>query len=286
MATVIWLTRRGRTLAGEVVATVPPRTRPVDLGWTKRAAQDRFRRVAGNLSGMRLVESWLVSVPDSYGRLPELHWPDPARLGIGQPGLIAGYYRCQACLRDVERVVRVQQFRLCPDCRDQCVPHFPQSQNRRGEWGWCARTPAERAEVERYLGNIRKLEEMYGIPLNRSGRDYRGMHRRAIISLAEQRAGDACYPLCDCGQPRQAARIGTPGLFGGPFLRYCEACDLRRQIEMVAEMADQLMPGRDDEDWLDVLYQSHHRAFELKILPDLWWQVRRGGNINGDKTAL
>jgi hypothetical protein len=68
--------------------------------------------------------------------------------------------------------------------------------------------------------------------------------------------------------------IGQPGVFGGPYAQYCPTCDAKRTIESMFKMAPRLMPGRDEEEWLDVLYRSHREMFDSGLLPDYWFELK------------
>jgi hypothetical protein len=48
-------------------------------------------------------------------------------------------------------------------------------------------------------------------------------------------------------------------------------------VESVFEMAGSIMPDRDDEDWLDLLYKSQGEAFEIGVLPDYWYELKYRG---------
>lgn len=68
---------------------------------------------------------------------------------------------------------------------------------------------------------------------------------------------------------------GKGGLFGGPFLEECPTCKARREVERNVRAGSWLHPEWDDEEWLDLLFQVMPDAFELGVLPDYWFELRR-----------
>ena len=171
--------------------------------------------------------------------------------------LLSGFYRCQNCGRDVDHVRRVRRWFLCDECYQKIVePTRPGYGGRLTEelyqardafWRWCG-------EMERKH------------PVRRSWR------KQPISQL--ERSADAYYPFCECGLARRESQIGDPGIFGGPYLKYCPICEAKRAVESVFRMAGKIMPDRDDEDWLDLMFESHPEAFELGILPDYWYELK------------
>jgi len=172
-----------------------------------------------------------------------------------QMKLISGYYRCHNCGRDVDHVHRVRRWRLCNDCYQAIV--VPTRPDHRGELTdaiWQAR--------EAFWTWYYEMEKKY--PFHRSW----SPSRRKL-----QRDADAYWPFCQCGRRRKPLPFGQPGLFGGPYQKYCPVCDARFAVEATFRLANN-MPSRDDEDWLDLLYQSHREAFILGILPDYWYELK------------
>lgn len=177
-----------------------------------------------------------------------------------QPPLIAGYYRCHNCGRDVAAVRKERRFRLCDDCWQQIVAparaveglYDDEFRAVRGAfWSW-----------------YHRMEQRYPTPT----------HSHAPkVSRQITRLADSWYPICECGRPRTAVglRTGTAGLFGGPFMQYCDVCDAKRNVESIVALADRIAPGRDDEEWLDLLYQSHRTAFDCGVLPGYWFELRQ-----------
>lgn len=176
-----------------------------------------------------------------------------------QPALITGYYRCHNCGRDVRRTRRVRRFRLCDECLavvaiPDDLPAGSEEQLRAGGefWAWYS-----------------DMEKRY--PAKR-------VHRVSARPLVAYSL-DAYWPTCECGRRRKELGRGTPGVFGGPFGRWCPVCDARQSVESLANFATKLYPDRDDEEWLDLLYQSHREAFEVGVLPDYWFELRRRRDI-------
>lgn len=177
--------------------------------------------------------------------------------------LFSGYYHCDRCGRtDAPSIVRYKGRRVCPDCID-IIPSADPVRGGDGE----VRTDTERAEVEAFWGwyweSQKARPPRYTPPYRKAG--------------PPEVTPDDLYPLCACGQPREANRIGNRagGLFGGPFMRECPVCRARHEVEQVVASTTWLHPEWDDEEWLDLLYRSHRRAFELGVLPDYWYELRR-----------
>lgn len=178
-----------------------------------------------------------------------------------QPALIPGHYRCDDCGRTVERVRPTRRFRLCDGCYERVVPRLaPDVRVRAGS--------PEAAAIRRYW-------EWY------DGMEKRVPPRRVYTPPARPKPRpvetDDYYPLCACGGRREAYSFSPRprGLFGGPFQRECPVCEARRQVEATARLTHH--PEWDDEDWLDFLYRVFPRAFEVGVLPDYWYELRRGG---------
>lgn len=175
---------------------------------------------------------------------------------LAQQELIKGFYRCQNCECDVDRVRKIRRWRLCDKCWGKIVPDSgferpPQSEE-------------ERTQIGRFWGWYWEMERRY--PPNRS------YGRRQNGNLVH--STDSYYPFCECGKRRRISPFGEPGLFGGPYLQYCSICEAKRSVESVFALAGKIMPDRDDEEWLDLLYKSHSKAFELGVLPSYWFELK------------
>lgn len=184
--------------------------------------------------------------------------------------LIAGYYRCQACGRDVSGVRKTRRFWLCDECWAALVAPAYEAE---ADW-------QDQGEQWQAMGTFwswyTDMERRYPLPLH-------SVNRRA--KPERLRVPDDYYPLCECGRPRQVTPFGKPGLFGGPFGRYCDVCDARKSVESIVAMADKIAPARDDEEWLDLLWKSHRAAFDAGGLPDYWYELRRTQTPAGRFTA-
>jgi len=180
--------------------------------------------------------------------------------------LVPGLYRCHNCGRDVERVHRVRRWRLCDACYAAIVeparPDEAQLGLLPGDALWQAR--------EAYWHWVNTMEQRYPSRFA-PGRG----QARAELTLA----ADAYYPSCRCGRPRPVLGTGVhrPGLFGGPFAPLCPLCEGRLAVEFVYRSGPRLVPGRDEEEWLDLLQRSHPELFELGILPDYWFELKYKG---------
>jgi len=179
--------------------------------------------------------------------------------------LIPGFYRCDDCGRTVDRVRPTRRFRLCDDCYDRIVPEFrpgakvgpdsPEQQAMTRYWEWYG-DMEERVPPRRRPGHAARIR-----PTGRIAR-----------------STNQLFPLCDCGQRRETISFvsrAEGGLFGGPFLNECRTCRMKREIEEHARASSWLHPDWDDEEWLDLLYKFIPEAFELRILPDYWYELRR-----------
>ncbi len=184
--------------------------------------------------------------------------------------LIDGYYHCANCDREVAHVQREHGFWLCDECWEHIVP----PEIRRGDDpDFRIKTPAQIAAMERYwewYGDMVKRHRPYHDDFARTRRYL--SWRPTSVALDD----DSLIPVCACGEMREPLRFTTMpgGLFGGPFAKYCPRCEARRSVETLAEMAANIHPEWDDEDWLEALWASHWRAFDLGILPDYWFQLR------------
>lgn len=174
--------------------------------------------------------------------------------------LIPGFYRCDDCGRTVNRVRKNRRFWLCDECYERIVPQIdPAIKVQSG-------SPEHRA-IARYWEWYEDMEERHPSP-------YRASTKRPV---EPRRPADAYYPLCDCGSTRELVKFGRNqvGLFGGPFMKECEVCKIKREIEHNVTATSWLHPEWDDEEWLDLLYRIMPRAFDKHILPDYWYELRR-----------
>ena len=178
--------------------------------------------------------------------------------------LFPGYFVCQDCGRTVGRVRKTRRFRLCDACYERVVPKVDTID--RHQVG----SPEHQAII-RYWEWYDGMERRYPLPAYRTSRK---------PSHVPARQTDSFYPLCACGERREEIRHGRGyrGLFGGPFLSECERCSLKRNIEGTMKLSAALHPGWDDEDWLDMFYRTWPRAFEIGLLPDYWYEIRRNGS--------
>lgn len=185
-----------------------------------------------------------------------------------QPPLITGYSRCDDCGQLVEHLRRTRRFRLCDACYERIVPAVDTIDAKQ------IGSPAHKA-ITRYWEWYAAMDKR--VP-RRSEPGYKAQTRRP---LAPNRTTDELYPLCDCGRPREVsaiARATSPGgLFGGPFVRECPVCEARGQVERVLASTSWLHPEWDDETWLDHLWRVFPEAFEVGVLPDYWFELRRPG---------
>ncbi len=181
-----------------------------------------------------------------------------------QPQLIPGCFRCDDCGRTVARLRKTRRFRLCDECYDRIVPIFPEGriqfgspehEANRGYWDWYD-------EMEKR------------VPPRRTP----GPTTRPRQSGDASLSADRLFPLCDCGGRREEVtfRRKEAGLFGGPFHAECETCAIRREVSgNFVAATTWLHTDWDDEEWLDLLYRIVPRGFELGILPDYWYELRR-----------
>lgn len=185
-----------------------------------------------------------------------------------QPSLIPGYFRCDRCGGDAERVTRYRRFRFCPACVEEIVPSAAPARGGDG----VIRTEEERDENRRFW------DWYWDVGHDLRPTKYHPPGRGAVEPV---RSSDAFYPLCDCGRPRAVNEIGRAhggggGLFGGPFNRECPYCEARGQVERAVAFTARIHPEWDDEDWLDHLYRVFPEAFRVGVLPDYWYELRRG----------
>lgn len=180
-----------------------------------------------------------------------------------QPLLIPGWFQCDDCGRTVARLRKTRRFRLCDECYERVVPVLPEGRIQHG-------SPEQQA-IGRYWEWYDEMERRVP-PRKAAGQAPRPRPEKASLST------DRLYPLCECGDRRQEVtfRRSEAGLFGGPFHTECETCQLRREVSGNFEAATTwLHTDWDDEEWLDLLYRTVPRAFELGILPDYWYELRR-----------
>jgi hypothetical protein len=192
--------------------------------------------------------------------------------------------RCHNCGRDVGRTRKTGRFWLCDECWEAIVPEI--------EGAIEAGSPEHKANI-RYHDWYNDMERRYPvggrytfrsvdhlpIPMERNP-FYRASQYRSWRSPAGPRLGVASYyPACECGRERPVSQFITGGpqlsIFGPPRRHKCAVCDAREAVEAIAVMADKIHPDWDDEDWLDLLYQSHREAFRVGVLPNLWFELRR-----------
>lgn len=177
--------------------------------------------------------------------------------------LIPGWFHCDDCGRTVARLRKTRRFRLCDECYERVVPVLPEGRIQHG-------SPEQQA-IGRYWEWYDEMERRVP-PRKAAGQATRPRPEKASLSP------DRLYPLCECGGRRQEVtfRRNEAGLFGGPFHMECESCALRREVSGNFEAATTwLHTDWDDEEWLDLLYRTVPRAFELGILPDYWYELRR-----------
>lgn len=176
--------------------------------------------------------------------------------------LIAGYYRCHNCGRDVAHVRKERRFWLCNDCWQEIVaPTAP---------GIAVDYDSdERRARSRYWDWYSEMEQRY--PARRNWRPAIKKYVAPDIS--------AFWPYCRrCGAKTIEYEFSTKrSLLGGHRRAFCTVCDAKNGVESVIRMADGgiVHPDWDDEDWLDLLWKSQREAFDLGVLPDYWFELRR-----------
>lgn len=212
--------------------------------------------------------------------------------------LIAGGYRCHNCGRDVKRTRKAHRFWLCDDCWPMIMPQWEKTVKKEGrEPAWYAETAEQQAAIAKFWEWKYDMEEFY--PLAFKAFRFVKVDDLLMPIMKNPFAGhvnylsmakkvpaipystDAYYPLCECGRPRpehdfKGAR-DVRGLFGGPFKTYCEVCQAKREVESLLRLDISVIhPDWDDEAWLDALYKTMRPAFDLGVLPDYWYELRRG----------
>lgn len=175
---------------------------------------------------------------------------------------IGPYYRCHACGQDVVRVHPFRRFRFCDACWTQYLaPIRPDYTGPLDE--------ALSLRRDAFIGWYRQLEQRY--PTGR-------IPRYAHITHRHQDNGGEYWPFCaECGTETKEFDdfLGIESLFGRLRHKYCPHCEARHTVESIWRMRETLVPGRDDEDWLDLFAKSHPEAFALGILPDYWFKLKQ-----------
>ena len=163
------------------------------------------------------------------------------------------YARCQNCGRGVDKLYRVRRFRVCAECYAQIVPPF------------------ERAETPEQVGRMAEFWDWYGDMDKRYPTKLPLFHRRVMPA----RSVVEFMPECPvCGRVRdEFAPAQDLSLWGKP--RQCAYCAMRGQMSSAFRLLFLTHPTWDDEDALDWLYQHYPQAFQLGILPDYWFEMRR-----------
>lgn len=168
------------------------------------------------------------------------------------------FARCDNCGRDVRRVVRVRRWRLCEHCRAEILP---------GGSG-------DRAAVERFWDWVYRMEQRDPTPISTA----------PVRRTEAVRSVESYWPFCECGALRPASSLNLSpqlSIFGPARVGKCRRCEARSTVESVVRLADTLHPDWGDEDWLDLLYRSHRGAFEIGVLPDYWFELRRRAWLDG-----
>lgn len=181
------------------------------------------------------------------------------------PRLFPGHYRCDRCNRDVDAISRYRGWRLCSRCVERIVPSVHPLRGGDG----VVNTEPERAEMLRFVAWDER---------RRRWKPKRYRPARPLVEAQHFDDSDSYFPLCECGAPREeyAFTRRPRGLFGGPFQSLCPVCEARRMVEDVTSPRWQAIhPDWGDEDWLDHLYRSFPEAFEVGVLPDYWYKLRR-----------
>lgn len=191
-----------------------------------------------------------------------------------QNTLIVGYYHCDNCERTADRVRRTRRFWLCDKCWDAIMPDWQQEERTSSGPAWWADNQDQRARVEAYWRWYNAIDK-------RKPSKYRPPRRRIDLyrSYLEHSpvTSDEYWPICECGADRVAvvSPDRSPGLFGGPFRLSCPVCNGRRTVESLARLADAIHPEWGDEDWLEYLWQHEHELFDVGVLPEYWFELRR-----------
>ena len=197
-----------------------------------------------------------------------------------QPLLIAGYRRCDNCGRDTFYTRKAFQWYVCAECWILVTPQFPPTgMDENGHYFWKGETEEQRRLIGEFFEWRGQMEDKY--PLRAALKEIKARRRNYCKWRNPLRAlgygdPDQYYPFCACGNRRKEMRISSlpTGLFGGPYSKYCAICEAKKQVETVFRMADKIAPGRDDEEWLDLMQRSHPEAFEVGVLPEYWFKLR------------
>ena len=97
------------------------------------------------------------------------------------------------------------------------------------------------------------------------------------VTFRFQDDGASYWPFCvECGAETKEYdhHLGIESLFGRRRHRLCPRCEAKEMVESLWRMHEKLVPGRDEEDWLDLLSHSHPEAFELGVLPGYWFEFK------------
>ncbi len=228
------------------------------------------RRVAGaDLPALQMRRAGCERLTNENGAMVEI-------VAI-QSTLIPGFYRCHNCGCDVESIRKFRRWRLCATCWSQIIePTQPGYTGPLSDELWQAR--------ENLWALVGKMEMRYPTKWNWTKN---GRNGDAKWLRARAREVDDWWPFCACGRLRQAYHHGYDGqlgLWGGPFEGLCEICEARETVRYVFETGPRLVPGRDEEEWLDILQASHPEAFELGVLPDYWFELKLGALMLGRET--
>lgn len=196
-----------------------------------------------------------------------------------QLALIAGLHRCDNCERTVERVRSERGYWLCDACFAAIVPAegIDLEAGQRRDADWHAATQGEREKIAAYFRWRRSMEQRKPLPVQAAVRP----------QPAVDAGGDEDWPLCACGQLREPMRWVPPGrksagLFGGPYRQHCKVCEIKLRVQAHHDMLRGGVNHEwDDEQWLDSLEQIMPAAFELGVLPDYWFRLRRPEMFEG-----
>jgi hypothetical protein len=150
------------------------------------------------------------------------------------------------------------------------MPDWKQESIKGREPGWSADTPEQRKQIEAYWNWYWDIEKKY--PIHRKSR---AAHYLSFLDDPINLGSDAYYPLCECGSLRDPLGWGEPALFGGPFHDKCPKCRAKEEVEAFVRMSKTVHSEWDDEDWLDALYKIVPYAFDLGVLPDFWFSLKR-----------
>lgn len=180
---------------------------------------------------------------------------------MDQFALFSGFYHCPSCgSPDETALLKVRRFRVCLRCYARYVPPDPENptvEQGTAFWEW--------------YGALEKRYPAYYSPSRR--------HETQLAGL------NYC-PVCECGREigvLEYVPSGAPvSLFGPPRHQKCERCEIEEDVTHLATstLRTVIKPNWDDEDWLDYLYKTKPRAFQLGILPDLWFRLKGGAECS------